>query len=606
MAQRPPDAPLAGVAVSLSPMMLQALLGECARCYRAGRLQDAEQIARQVLASDPRHADALHLLGLIVEQRGQHAEAIDLLLQAIALRGEVPAYHNNLGNALMAAHRLDDAIAHYRRALALQPGLAQTHNNLGNALVNLGQADEATEHYRKALALNPDYVEVYNNLGFALQGQGRRDEAMEQYRHALALNPDYAQAHNNLANALAAEGRFAEALASYDQAIALRPDYAQAHHNRGMVLRDLGDLAQAEQAYEKSIEAAPGRARYYRSLVDVKQFAAGDAHLVAMEAMAQDIGALSPDDQAELHFALAKACAGLRQYERSFAHLLAGNAIKRRETAYDEAATLGFLDRMRAVFTPELLRARQDIGDPSDVPVFIVGMPRSGTTLVEQILASHPAVFGAGERDDIIRAATALHAPGDPAVVFPEAVAYLSGDVLRRLGAAYVATMVATAPQAARITDKMPANFAYIGLIRLILPNARIIHVRRDPVDTCLSCFSTMFAMGQPQSWDLAELGRYYRGYAALMQHWRSTLPPDAMLEVNYEAVVADLEREARRLVAYCGLEWDPACLRFHSTERPVRTASATQVRQPIYDSSVGRWRAYGDLLRPLIEALGA
>lgn len=598
MQQRPADVPFGGQPIALSPAILQALLREAARCYRARRPAEAEQLCRQVLASDPRQPDGLHFLGLVLDAGGRHAEAIDLMQQAIAQRADIPAYHNNLGNALMAVRRLDEAIAHYQRALALQPNLAQTHNNLGNVLVNVGRADEAIPHYEHALALNPDYVEVFNNLGFALQGMGRLEEAKEKYRRALALKPDYTQAHNNLANALASGGEFVAALASYDRAITLRPDYAQAHHNRGMVLRDLGDLAGAEHAYQRAIELAPNNPRYYRSLTDVTVLTADDRHLQAMQAMEHDIAALPPADQAELHFALGKVYAGLEQWEVSFRHLLAGNAIKRREIAYDEAASLGSLARIQQVFTAELLQRRREAGDPSDVPVFIVGMPRSGTTLVEQILASHPAVFGAGERVEIIRAAETLDE-------FPAAVASASDATLRRLGTDYVATLTALAPGATRITDKMPVNFAYIGLIRLMLPNARIIHVRRDPIDTCLSCFSTMFATGQPHTWELAELGRYYRAYAALMQHWRDVLPPDAMLEVDYEDVVADLEREARRLVAYCGLAWDTACLRFHATERPIRTASATQVRHPVYRTSVGRARAYGDLLRPLIDALG-
>ncbi|HEY1934530.1 MAG TPA: sulfotransferase [Acetobacteraceae bacterium] len=604
MEQSAADARLRGQAISLSPGMLQALLRECARCYRAGHLAEAEQVCRQVLASDPRHPDALHFLGLILDRAGRHAEGIELIEQAIGLRNDVPAYYNNLGNALMSARRLDEAIAHYRRALEMQPDLPQTHNNLGNALVNTGKPEEAIAHYEKALALNPNYLEVFNNLGFALQGQGRLEEAKANYQRALALNPDYAQAHNNLANALASEGQFGAALTSYDRAIALKPDYAQSHHNRGMVLRDLGDLAQAEQAYEKAIEFAPGRARYYRSLVDVRRIVTGDRYLAAMQSLEHEIGTLPPEDQAELHFALGKAYAGLQQHEVSFRHLLEGNAIKRREIVYDEPESLRLLERIATVFTASLLQRRDSAGDPSEVPVFIVGMPRSGTTLVEQILASHPAAFGAGERADIIRAAEALHGPDAAAADFPEAVPALSDDTLRRLGADYLAAVTAAAPHAARVTDKMPANFAYVGLIRLILPNARIIHVRRDPIDTCMSCFATMFAGAQPQSWDLAELGRYYRAYAALMQHWRSVLPPGVMLEVDYEDVVADVEREARRMIAYCGLDWDAACLRFHTTERPIRTASAAQVRQPIYATSVGRWRAHGDLLRPLIDAL--
>jgi hypothetical protein len=243
------------------------------------------------------------------------------------------------------------------------------------------------------------------------------------------------------------------------------------------------------------------------------------------------------------------------------------------------------------------MRERAGQGDPSPVPVFILGMPRSGTTLVEQMLASHPQVHGAGELSDFTAAVAGLDGPdGVPADI--------GGAELRRIGARYVARVRPLAPGALRITDKMPANFRFAGLIHLALPNARIIHLRRDPVDTCLSCFSILFGGDQPHTYDLGELGRYYRAYQRLMEHWRAVLPLGVMLEVQYEALVGDFEPQARRIVAHCGLEWDDACLDFYKTQRPVHTASAVQVRRPVYQTSVGRWRPPEDLLRPLLDAL--
>ncbi len=269
-------------------------------------------------------------------------------------------------------------------------------------------------------------------------------------------------------------------------------------------------------------------------------------------------------------------------------------------------SALAAMERIRHVFSIELMTARRGVGDPSDVPVFIVGMPRSGTTLVEQMLASHPAVFGAGERLELLHAIERLGAGRLGGVPFPEAAWTMSADELRRLGSEYVAALRSLAPSAARITDKMPSNFRFVGLIRLILPNARIIHVSRDPVDTCLSCFSKLFSGEQSFTYDLAELGRVYRAYQRLMAHWRATLPEGAMLEVSYEALVQDFAAEVRRIVAYCGLPWEETCLKFYETRRPVHTASMTQVRQPIYASSVGRWRPDRALIRPLLEALEA
>jgi Flp pilus assembly protein TadD len=638
--------------------------------HRAGRLAEAERHYRQILAVDDRHADSLHLLGVIARQAGRHETAVALIGQAIGLCSEVAVYHNNLGNALRDQGKLEEAMLSFRRALTLDPNFPDAHNNLGNALRDVGKLDEAAASYRRALTARPDYAEAhnnlgialaeqgkladavaayqralaikpdsartYNNLGNALRGLGRFDDAAASYRRALALKSDYAEAHNNLGTALAELGKLDDAAASYRRALALKPDfpeahnnlgialrnlgkpdeaalcyqralalksdYAEAHNNLGITLRHLGKLDKARHASERAIELAPGIARYYFNLIDVTRVAAGDRHLAALEALTRD-KPLPSKDQTRLHFAFAKAYSDLNEPERAFRHLVEGNALKRRETTYDEAAQLGLFDRIREVFTPELMRNKRNLGDPSAVPIFILGMPRSGSTLVEQVLASHPAVFGAGELLDIARLIAGLNGPDR--VLYPEIVPVLSGQRLRQLGTDYLKAIGAAAPGAKRITDKMPVNFCFAGLIHLALPNARIIHTRRDPLDTCFSCFFNLFGGDQPFAYDLRELGRYYRAYEALIEHWRRVLPEGAMLDVQYEDVVADLEGQARRLVASCGLEWDDACLDFHKTQRPVATVSSAQVRQPIYRSSVGRWRPYEKLLQPLIDELG-
>lgn len=308
---------------------------------------------------------------------------------------------------------------------------------------------------------------------------------------------------------------------------------------------------------------------------------------------------LSSQGRTELQFALGKALIDVGAYKSALAHLIDGNARKRRKTVYDEAATLGLFERIRAAFGRELMTAKSGGGNSSATPVFIVGMPRSGTTLVEQILASHPGVFGAGEIGYLEEAALAL----DP---FPNAVIAMTGDARAEFGARYVARVKTLAPSAVRIIDKMPTNFRFAGLIHLALPNARIIHICRDPIDTCMSNFAQLFVGdAQPHSYDLGELGRYYRGYEALMDHWRQVLPRQVMLEVQYERLVADPSGEARRIVAHCGLDWVDSCLEFYATQRPVRTASLAQVRRPMYRSSVGRWNAHAVALKPLLDALG-
>jgi hypothetical protein len=323
-----------------------------------------------------------------------------------------------------------------------------------------------------------------------------------------------------------------------------------------------------------------------------------------MEALAEDSRSLPVKDQVSLHFALANAYEDLGRYASAFRQLLAGNALQRQQIAYHEGATVGLFGRIRAVFDSELMRTHQNVGARSSKPVFIVGMPRSGTTLVEQILASHPQVFGAGELTTFADAVVSIGAVETWSEAFPQGCLTWLPARLRQLGARYLAQVERLAPDAARITDKMPWNYLHLGLIHLALPDAAIIHVVRNPLDTCVSCFSKLFAGGNDYSYDLAELGRYYRHYQALMAHWRDVLPPGSVLDVHYEDVVADLEGQARRIVAYCGLEWDARCVAFHQTERPVRTASMAEVRRPIYTSSVSRWRRYEALLGPLLAEI--
>jgi tetratricopeptide (TPR) repeat protein len=413
------------------------------------------------------------------------------------------------------AGRIGHAVMRYQGALFLQPDCADGHYNLGVALAMQGRIAEAVAHYQRALALKPDNANAHNNLGNLL-------ESAAHYRRAIAINPNHAEAHNNLGNMLREQGNFDDAMAHYNRAIAIAPTSAEAHFHRA----------------------------------EIKTFHRGDADLAALEALAR-----RDDAPAFIHFALGKALEDCGDYGRAFEHLRKGNDLKRRQIQYDEPAVARDFQRIKG-------ERFQGESDPSSVPIFVLGTPRSGSTLIEQILASHPQIHGAGELSALA---------GLPALAH--------GKV--------------------RVVNKLPENFLRIGLIRRILPNARIIHTMRDPVDTCVSCYSKLFTSGQHFSYDLGELGRYYRRYSDLMTHWRSVLPPGAMLDVSYEDVVDDLEGQARRLIAYCGLPWDDRCLSFYKTIRPVKTASAVQVRQPLFRSSLQRWRKYENYIGPLLHELG-
>jgi len=570
------------------------------------RLDEAAASYRQAIALQPDYVEAHNNLGVTLKDQGKFEDAVASYQRAITLMPGYAEAHYNLGNVLLAQSRFAEALASYDNALALKPDDAKAFNNRGAALRELKRFEEALASYRQAIALKPDYAEAHNNLGVTLKNQGKLAEAVTRYQRAIALKPDYVEAHTNLGVAYWDQGKLGDALASYDRALALNPDYADALTNRCNLFIELGRLAEAEQAVEQAIRLAPRKAPYYRTLAMLRRFTDGDRYVAAMEVLVQDAQSLSINDRIELYFALAKAYDDLGQFEKAFNQLLAGNAFKRQQIVYDEAAELGELEQIRKAFTRELFHRREGGGEHSKVPVFIVGMPRSGSTLVAQILASHPMVVSPGEMKCFENAVANLDAAENRVQASSEQVTTMSDEQFRQLGKSYLAEIEPLAPEAERIVDKMLSNHIYVGLIHLALPNATIIHTIRHPVDTCISCFFSLFTTGHLYSYDLAELGRYYRRYQALMAHWHNVLPPGRILDVHYEDVVANLENAARRIIAHCGLEWDAHCLTFYQTKQPVRTASAVQVRQPIYRSSVGRWRGYQATLAPLLAELEA
>jgi tetratricopeptide (TPR) repeat protein len=572
--------------------------------YEQGKPVEAESIYRAVLARNPDHFGSLHAVGVIALKRNAPAEALEPLQKAVVLAPDSAEAHNDLGMAMATLGRPGDAIAHFESAISLNPEFATAHNNLGNALKAERRPGEAIRHFKQAIALRPDYPLAEFNLAGALAEQERHHEATEHYRKALAGRPDWVAALCGLGFSLHMADQTEQGLACYERALSIDPAYAETHHGIGIAQQALGRLEESRRAFEKAVELAPDMPAYHRTLGEVKRFRADDPQLAAMEALAGRIDTYGDEQQAALHFALGKAYADLGRYAISFERLTQGNAIKHRLGEYDERAHLDMMRHIEKVFTAELLRRQPSAGDPSPLPILIVSMPRSGSTLIEQILASHPRIFGAGELRFLSQAAKAFRGRS-VREFFPEIANHLSAEQLRRFGARYIEHLRSLAPVAERVTDKMPSNYLNIGLVHMALPNARIIHARRDPMDTCVSCFTHHFGAKSFTS-DLGTLGRYYRSYDALMAHWRTALPPGVMLEVQYEELVADFENHARRIVEFCGMDWNPRCLAFYETKRPVRTASVTQVREPIFTRSIGRWREYERWLGPLFDALGS
>ena len=569
-----------------------------------GRPAEAVTCYDQALALDPRQVQALKNRGGALAALGRANAALASYDRALAIRPDLVEAHADRARVLRALGRAEEALAACDRALARRPGFVEALAVGAGALIDLGRFKDALTRLDRAIALAPGLANLHVDRACVLIALGRYAEALSSCDLGIALAPERPLAHGNRGIALAQLGRESEALASFDRAVGLAPDQAVGYFNKGVALLEFGRIAPATTALQAAVRLAPQSARALHALAVARRFAPGDPLAPALEALVAPSSTLPAAERSYAHAALGKICDDFGEPARAFRHFAAAAAFRPAQTRYDERAALSELECVGEAFAAALAARPLPAGDPSPLPIFVVGMPRSGTTLIEQILASHPEVHGAGEINDFALAAADLGGPALAAVTRANGVAQMSEADFARLGARYVARLASLSPTAKRIVNKTPDNFRFVGLIALALPNARIVHVRRDPADACLSCFSTHFATDLPYANNLAELGRYYRTYEALMAVWRDLLPYGAMIEVRYEDVVANLEREARRIVAHCGLAWSTRCLDFHLTERRISTASLVQARRPLYASSVGRWRRYEAFLGPLLEAL--
>lgn len=623
--------------VALAPDNLQAHLNLGKVLESQNRFDDAELSYRMASENDP-SGEALMALGTLLGRCTRFDEAAGCFLSVLHKQPQNAMAHFSLAAALEGQGDTEDALSHYRSAVSIQPSLASAHNSLGVLLQKLGNTDAAMQAYQAALGVNSAYATAYYNLGTCLNDVCRYSEACTQLQNALNIKNDFVEARLALGLALEGLGNKQAAIDCYQHILDHDPDNIPALTNLALVLQVKGQSEAAIALYEKVLSIAPDTVEAVCGLAGIREIS-GDYPGAAQHldpllrkgctdvALALAFGSISSKlerrdqaisllDQAlstpglpqgkrsKIHYLLSKLHDEGRAYDEAFKHMLAANTIEAQR--YDATQQEAEARKWRSICSAENLARLPRSACMSEQPVFIVGMPRSGTTLVEQILASHPDVHGAGELSylyDIFRQLN--HDAGDDRDALSVHLQQLSQEQLDSLAQQYLEAVWQQAPRdKKRITDKMPHNFQLVGLIEQLFPCARVIHCVRDPMDTCLSIFATAFNASHPYATDLGALGHYYRHYyEPIMEHWKAvcTLP---ILDLHYETLIDDQETVTRQLLDFCGLDWYEGCLRFHTTQRAVSTPSKNQVRQPLYRGAIQRWRHYAHQLQPLREAL--
>lgn len=561
--------------------------------------------ARAFLKTHPGNADALRALGAALRGMGEDTAAEEAELDAIRASTRDPvlieAAAALLDNDIPVAERI------LRARLKEKPTDVAAIRMMAEIAGRLGRYGDAETLLRRALALAPAFVAARANLATVLHRQNRPAEAIAELDRLLEGDPENA-AHRNLkAAALGRIGGYEEAIALYESVLASHPAQPRVWMSYGHVLKTVGRQADSIAAYRKALEHAPGLGEVWWSLANLKTVRFTDADIAAMQA-ALDGGGISDDDRFHLHFALGKALEDAKDAERSFGHYLKGNALRKAMLDYDAGEVSRLVRSAAALMSEAFFVERQGAGCPASDPIFILGMPRAGSTLIEQILSSHPMIEGTQELPDIAAMARRLGGRKTRAAdsAYPACLADLSATAFAELGAEYLErTRIHRKTGRPLFIDKMPNNWAHTGFIHLILPNAKIIDARRHPLGCCFSNFKQHFARGQAFSYDLGDVGRYYRDYVTMMAVIDGALP-GRVYRVFYEDMVESTETEVRRLLDYVGVPFDPVCLRFFENDRAVRTASSEQVRQPINREGMAQWQAFEPWLEPLKMALGS
>jgi tetratricopeptide (TPR) repeat protein len=575
---------------------------DLARAYRVqGRLQPAAELLRKALEQDGSLHDAWRLLGDLLVTLGEFAAAKHAYQKSIDTDG----YGRILEEAAQCMSRNESpkAEAIFRRVLHENPNHIGALCGLAAISMGAGYPRDAERLLKHALKQSAHMPLIRRGLAQAYLEAGDLADSEAAIRHSLLIDPDAAASWVQFGSVLAHTMRQTAALEAFDQALRIDANQIRVILSRGHVLKTLGRRADAESAYLRCLELQPDFGEAYYSLADMKNYTFSDREVAAMQKLLEG-PPTAGNAQAQVNFALGRALEQRGQYSDAFACYAAGNVARRRNAPFDAAAFEQKCRRVAATLSAQFLDSRLGSGIADASPIFIVGLPRSGSTLVEQVLASHSCIEGTMELPHILRFVRELDHSQGGSDTYPESVVGLSREQVARLGTRFIEETRIYRSGRPRFIDKMPNNFSHIGLIQLILPNATIIDVRRHPMDACFSAYKQHFAQGQSFTYDLEDLGRYYRSYLELMDHWDQVLP-GKVFHLAYEDLVRDTEPSVRKLIAHCGLQFEPACLRFHENKRAVRTASSEQVRVPMYDSSIGYWKNFASELEPLRRSLG-
>lgn len=594
----------------------------------------AESRLNSALALDPDYPRPHEILGELFMGQDEAEEAVEAFRRATELDPTRADTHMKLGIALLKLGRAEEAEKAIEESKRLNPNreliarateleqngdsaaaekiyrqiLTQDPDNV--EALRLLAAIAASHHYygdaeiflQRAVDCAPDFVRARADLISVQLERDKFDEAIDNADRLIRVNNKLPDSYLLLGNAYGSAGRYEEAIDAYEKALELAPGHRGALSGLGNMLKTAGQYESAVAAYRACIRENPKFTEPYWSLANLKTFRFEDSEVTAMEALLDKEG-LPPDSSVQLCNALGLEYENRHEYERAFEFFERGNSVRRQSESYDPVETEDLHDRLIDVFSSEFLAQHADASDLDRSPIFIIGLPRSGSTLIEQILASHGQVEGTHELSDLSRITENIPKHFEVRERYPESILQLDAKAFAELGALYVSRTRRHRAGRARFVDKNPNNFVYVGLLHLILPNAKIIDARRHPLDSCLGSYKQLFAQGQPFSYDLVEVAEYYLQYQRLMEHWDDVIP-GKVLHVSYEEVVANLDTQIRRILEHCGLPWDDSCLRFYETDRAVKTASSEQVRQPIYSSSVNLWRNYEPQLGELIEIL--